>query len=60
LTVTHQPFELKSCSNPLQMGKVLQFRIKKKNSVWVVYISGDVYVSTGSFDMFSQVCQNIC
>jgi len=33
LTVTHQPFELKSCSNPLQMGKVLQFRIKKKFSV---------------------------
>jgi len=30
------------------------------NSVWVVDFFGDVYITTGSFDTFSQVCQNIC
>jgi len=45
MAITRQQIELEGCSSPV--------------SVWVFDIFGDFYITTGCFDMFWQVCQNI-
>jgi len=39
---TNQPIELENCSNPLKMGKVLQFSMKKIFWIWMSFLFIDV------------------